>query len=432
MPTRRVFLQRAATFAVATQFPAIVRAAPAIDAARAGIEAAHGELWRRLVDRHNVVLDYTELDGSYDRANPAECRLGKPNALAWWTPFENGAMFNGLYLDGIVRRALHTKSESDREKVRRIVEGLLFLASVSPVKGFVARCVATDGKTTYPMGSNDQTVPWFLGLWRYAQSGLPDSAQRQRVIAKFVEVAEVLAGSGWRMPAAPPFNFRGAMGGFGWDSASRFLFVLKALHDLTADPKWDRLYRQSLHERRSTGPTRLELSAGGLGTRLPNPAAWTGSVAALSTRNLWELERDPAVRAVYARGLAASATFAAKNLPLCRRFSNDSDPYFEADWRKLNALWREQKTEDEASALAREQLAWINQHSPRRRDELGLVREPLFSAWIVSLCPDRAVVAPHRDGLLETLAHYRYERLRYSQFFPAESAWWRIHDTLGF
>lgn len=46
------------------------------------------------------------------------------------------------------------------------------LNSISEVKGFVGRGMSTDGKSHYPMGSNDQTMPWFLGLWRYWEAGV--------------------------------------------------------------------------------------------------------------------------------------------------------------------------------------------------------------------------------------------------------------------
>jgi hypothetical protein len=54
------------------------------------------------------------------------------------------------------------------------------------------------------------------------------------------------------------------------------------------------------------------------------------------------------------------------------------------------------------------------------------MREPIFAAWVVTLCPDAAVVAPHREAILTTLAYYDYTRLRYSQFFPVEAAWYRL------
>jgi hypothetical protein len=96
---------------------------------------------------------------------PEECREGRPNALGWWAPNENGAMFNGP--------------------------------------------------------------------WRCLQSGLADDALRQRIVAKFTEVAEVLVLTGWRMPAEQPFGFRGSFASYSWAGAPRLLFVCKAMHQLT-------------------------------------------------------------------------------------------------------------------------------------------------------------------------------------------------------
>ena len=77
------------------------------------MEQAHSEMWRRFVNKHGVILDFTDLDGSVSLPTPEECREGKPNALGWWAPIENGAMFNGLYMDATVNRWRHTKSPAD-------------------------------------------------------------------------------------------------------------------------------------------------------------------------------------------------------------------------------------------------------------------------------------------------------------------------------
>jgi hypothetical protein len=183
-----------------------------------------------------------------------------------------------------------------------------------------------------------------------------------------------------------------------------------------------------LHARRAQEPTRLEACRRGLEGR-ETPAAWTGSVSVACLRELWELETDPNLRSAFAQGLAASAAFVADKLALRHEFDNDGTSYFEGDWRKLNAMWRPQQTPTEANELAREQLNWINKQSPRRREEMKLVRESAFAAWIVSLCPDRKIVARHRAEAFETLAYYRYDRLRYSQFFPVESAWYRLRTV---
>ncbi len=396
------------------------------------VQLAHAEIWRRFVDKHDVLLDFCELDGSVSLPTPEECRASKPNALGWWTPIENGAMFNGLYLDGIVNRALQTKVDSDKLKARRLVEGLLRLASCSKVKGFVGRGFASDGKTTWPMGSNDQTGPWFYGLWRYLESGLADAALRQRIVSKFTEVANVLVQTGWRMPAEPPFNFRGSFNGFTWGGAPRHLFVCKAMHGITGDSAWEKRYLEALRETPSkSGATRLQACERGMvferkGKAKPGRATWTGSCAAVALRGLWEMERDPTIRAAFARGLWATAAVAAEGMSYRNEFSNDDKAHYENDWRKLNEYWKPQQTEDEAAEVARIQLTALHKLSPRRRAELTYAREAIFAAWVVTLCPDRDVVKSHKTEILATLAHFRADRLRFVSFFPMENAWWRL------
>jgi hypothetical protein len=42
------------------------------------------------------------------------------------------------------------------------------------------------------------------------------------------------------------------------------------------------------------------------------------------------------------------------------------------------------------------------------------------------MCPDRKLVEKHQATITAAVAHYRYERLHYSQFFPAVAAWNRL------
>ena len=88
--------------------------------------------------------------------------------------------------------------------------------------------------------------------------------------------------------------------------------------------------------------------------------------------------------------------------------------------------WQPQNSEEEAVAVAERQSKELGRLSPRRYPEFVPMREPLFAAWVVALCPDPAVVAQQRDVILTTLSHYDYTRLNYSQFFPAEAAWYRL------
>ena len=48
------------------------------------VERAHAETWRRFVDEHGIMRDYVG-----ELPTPEDCRLGRPNAIGWWSPIEN-------------------------------------------------------------------------------------------------------------------------------------------------------------------------------------------------------------------------------------------------------------------------------------------------------------------------------------------------------
>lgn len=419
---RRAFI--ASTLAATTFRP--------LDAADAGsvTELAHTEIWRRFIDKFGIMIDFADMDGSVSLPTPEELRDGKPNALGWWAPIENGAMFNGLYMDAAVNRWRHTKSADDAAKARRLMEGLLLLNSISEVKGFVGRGVSTDGKSHYPMGSNDQTSPWFLGLWRYLDSGLATAEERKRITQHLVETTDAIVAMKWSMPAEQPFGRRGGFGGFSFDSAPRMLFVCKLLHVVTGDAKWDKLYRDALVERGGKeNCTRLEVCEHGMVFEYARYHTWTSCTCVGAVRALWEMEQDETIRAAYAKGLQASAGLAFKSLPLAEKFDNNDTSRFEMDWRVMNKDWKPQQTEQEAQDLAHVQLKNFLKVAPRRAKETEFIREPTAAAWVVTLAPDESILKQRAADVERVIAHYDYTKLYYSQFFWVESAWWRLQDA---
>ena len=143
------------------------------------VASAHAVLWSKFIGADGLIHDYVgELPG------PEDCEHGRPNAIGWWSPIENGPMFTGTYLVAMCERARLTGDEVDREKARRLARGLIKCASVSDVPGFIARGMGTDGQCHYPMGSQDQTHPWFLGLHAYVTSGIPNDEERAEVVKK--------------------------------------------------------------------------------------------------------------------------------------------------------------------------------------------------------------------------------------------------------
>lgn len=236
------------------------------------------------------MIDFADMDGKVSLPTPEECKEGKPNALGWWAPIENGAMFNGLYMDAVVNRWKRTKSAEDATKARKLMEGLLLLNSISDVKGFVGRGVSTDGKSHYPMGSNDQTMPWFLGLWRYWESELATEAEKTRIAKHLVETAEEIVRLGWHMPAELPFKFGGSFNGFHFEEASRMLFTMKVLHRVTRDEKWRTMYQSELVKRGGEkNLSKRELCAGGMVFWYSKNHNWTSCAAVGGLRGLWEL-----------------------------------------------------------------------------------------------------------------------------------------------
>jgi len=395
------------------------------------VEKAHVELWRRFVDEHNLILDYVGLKGEVVRPTPEDCREMKPSALSWGVPNEDGPMFNGLYLDAMCSRWLITKNEADRAKARRLIDGLIKVSTIGKTPGFIARGLATDGKTTYPMGSNDQTTPWLYGIWRYVTDALPkDDAERQDLVKRFVAQVAVLDSHGWKVPAdGPPSKYRGDFAKPTWEAVPRLLFIMKAMHHFTGEASWQERYLAAAHEKVGKGQReRLKVCRTGM-TFDPGQGerhSWTGSESVICLRGLWEMETDTALKAVYAEGLRRSAELAAQSLGLIEKFDVNGTEPFNVDWRVMNAAWKPQHSEAEAVEVAHAGLKLQHAASPRMTIEKDHLREPCFAAWVVTLCPDRDLVMSHRAAIQKVITHYDFSRVYLSQFFPVESAWWRL------
>lgn len=395
-------------------------------------QKAHDEIWKRFVDEHNLVLDYTDLGGKIIRPTAEDCKELKPSALSWGVPNEDGPMFNGLYLDALCTRWKLTQDESIRAKARRLIDGLLLVSTIGKTPGFIARGIATDGKSTYPMGSNDQTTPWLYGIWRYITDGLATPEEKTQLTAAFVEQITILDQTGWKMPTdGPPSKYRGDFAKPTWEGVPRLLFVMKAMHQLTGDESWQQRYLAAANEKVGKGERpRIDFCREGM---VFDPGqgprhSWTGSEGVICLRALWEMEKDPALHAIYAEGLLHSAELSAQSLPLIEKFDVHGTERFSIDWRVMNAAWKPQLSEQDAVDVAKAGLRLQGQDSPRLHIEKNYLREPCFAAWVVTLCPDRDYVQSQRSAIEKVITHYQFDKAHLSQFFPVESAWWRLQE----
>ena len=391
--------------------------------AEAAVEQAHRELTGRLLSPQGLLYDYVG-----ELPTPKDCAECRPNAMGWWSPIENGPMFTGPWLKAMCARAQATGAEADRELCRRLAEGLMLAASVSDVPGMVARGVGTDGKCHYPLGSCDQTLPWFFGLHAYVQSGLADAAFRSRIVAKMVEVAEVMEKVGWRVPSDGPFRteFRGNFlaDGLPFRGATHFLFILRALHDVTGEVKWLDLYRRmrdEVYPKRTE--TRLDACAAGYLIDRPKfpcdgSGIWIYVCAQGCLMELWKGETDPIAKAKYRQGLDATAKSAATRMGDSRKWRNTREtPFKYANWRTGYA-WREQKTQKDAEQVANSGKREILGN--RKNEERILVACPLSAA---AIC---AYAGAARAEIEATLRRYDYSTVNISEFFLAEVAWYAL------
>jgi endo-1,4-beta-xylanase len=401
----------------------VVKATPA-----QAIEKAHAETWRRFVDEHGIVRDYVG-----ELPTPEDCRLGKPNAIGWWSPIENGPMFTGMYLNAMVERARRSGAAVDKEQARKLSQGLLKCASVSDVPGFVARGVGSDGKCHYPLSSDDQMHPWFLGMHAYLQSDIPTADERKVLVAKVREVAGALDANGWRVPCDGAFkgDFRGGFKGEHFRDAARYLYLLRATYDMTGEAVWLERYRQALAEKPpGSAETRQEICALGCPRDLSfiptiqKGQFWiyVGTQAGLA--RLAAVETDPAVKAAYRQGLAVNAQFARSSVDTHAMFDNADQGFFgTADWRAANPTWFPQPTQAEAERLAK--IVDYKKRGPRKNYEATWMRHPLAAAAVLALSGDES----GRAAVLKVVSHYDYAKLNMAEFFFAEVAYYALPEV---
>ena len=389
------------------------------------VESAHAALWSKFIGDDGLIHDYVG-----DLPTPEECALGKPNAIGWWSPIENGPMFTGSYLAAICQRARHSGAAADRENARRLARGLLACASVSDVPGFIARGMGTGGKCHYPMGSQDQTHPWFYGLHAYATSGIPDAEERKIVVDKMKEVAEALEAADWKCPCDGAFRgqSRGDFKMFRHHGAVMYLFILRAMHDVTGDRVWVERYQRAMRERSDkTGKTRLEICAEGYPhdrkqiKNIDQGLLWiyVSSQGGLARLADWEADKD--ARAQYRAGLAVNARGALAVIDAYKSFDNsDTKVFGHARWREAYPAWFPQKTQADAERLAATGDRKIL--GDRKHYEASRMRNPLAAAALIAL-------AGYRDGfeaVRQAICHYDYAKLNMVEFFFAECAYYAL------
>jgi len=391
------------------------------------IQSVHDLVWSKRVDSSGIIVDFIG-----EMPTPEDCTLGRPNALGWYCPIENGPMFTGVYLAAQCERARRSNDAVDRKNASRLAQGLINSASVSDVKGFIARGMGTDGICHYPIGSDDQTHPWFYGLHAYLMSNIPDAAERTQITNKMIEVAAALELTGWQCPCDGTFKgqFRGSFKVKDYRAASRYLFMLRAMYDVTKDSTWLTKYNTAVNEiPPGATKTRLQICAEGY---IPDVVAkssiaewslWTyvGSQASLSKLIAWE--KNDSIKAQYKLGLSANVTSALVSLDKYKLFdNNDTKVFGTANWRLCFPTWYAQTTITDAINLSN--TGDKTAIGLRKNFEAQYMRNPLAAAAIVAL--SLPIDGRGRDAIQNCIKWYDYTKINISEFFYAEVAYYAL------
>ncbi len=391
------------------------------------LDIMNNEIWRRFIDPWGIMYEYTDLDGTVIYPTAEELLAGKPNALGWNTPLENGAMYGGMYIDGIIKRWEHTQKTEDALKVKKIAQGLMYLSTVSPVPGMIARGVGKDGTGYYLMGSDDQAGGWYYGMWRYLQTSIPDAAERKTIENKIVEVSKAIVALNWFLPSDPPFNRRGTFISFDYQ-APRLLLVCKICYEITKDEYWNKLYQRMLYEKGGNPKlSRLEVATKGFASNAVVGSWWVRAVTIGCQRLLWEIETDSIIKSGYGQGLELTANSAFNFVGMGFKLKRNDTSVFDINWRKLNELWKPQLTENESQDLAVKQFTLIV--DTRRGREDHAVRQACFAAWVVSLAPNKMTFKRRIPDLKMLIEQFDYTNIYHSWFFPLEATGWRVYDS---
>ncbi len=382
---------------------------------------ANHELWNKFIDKYGIINDFVG-----ERPTPMDARLSRPNAFGWWTPIEDGAFFTGLYLAATCERARQTGSPEDKDKARVLAQGLLKLASVSDVPGFISRGVSTDGFTHYPNGSNDQTVPWFYGLYQYLKTDIPSAKERDIIKSKLIEVIDALRLNDWEFPSDGTFTglTRDDLRDNRFLEAPCYLYLMRCMHELTGDAAWLSWYKRATVEVPKGGKkTRAEVCAEGVAYDVPMWGAsraylWIYVMKQAALVELARLETEAAPKALYQAGIKKNRDFVLEFAREYKKFDNsDTKAFGNTNWRDCYTEWFPQFTIAEAIAVSKFRNDRVA--GERKSYERNFMTTPLAAVSILALSGNQ------EDCKLidEVVSHYNYSALFLSEFFYAEYAY---------
>ena len=384
----------------------------------------HEIVWNRFVRLpFGHVLDYAGKNGEAYYPTAEECEKSIPNPRSWGLPVENGAFFTGLYAYALLEKYSCTKCEQTAEEIKILMNGLFLLQDVGRVEGFIARGVADDGISHYPMSAECQIFPWTLAMYAYYKADL--CVDKQEVKERILRVLTALRSYNWQIPCDEEGVFyKGSwLKSESWRSVVMLIYSSRVIYELTQDKKELELFEKLLNENPGNSIfTRAEIISQGCAhdmiTSFGNQM-WICTYTHLAVRELYALTNEE----IYKKGLYNTGVTALRNVSSITRYDNKAEG-FDINWRPLNDLWEDyEKDTTKGTEIASRQFAyWHEKIVPHRHMEHGVLGNALFSVWVAVTCEERRICDRALKILYENYANIDWENMHLSYAFVGESA----------
>lgn len=388
------------------------------------IRDLHEQVWTRFIRMpYCHLLDCADEQGHAVIPTAQECQACLPTVVGWTTPIADCAFFGGLYLYGLCEKYDTEPSDALQEEIRQLAEGLFLLCDIGKVDGFIARGVADDGVSHYPVSSDDQYTPWVLGTWRLLHSDAANEQLRGQIRPRLIRTLRGVMDAGWRVPTEWAGESICNLLGKDWRSAAMLLFVASVACEmgLLTKEQWLEM-AQSRPE--ASLYTRREIVAHGFAPDMIRHTNliqfWIDVSSQIGLRHLTVFDADHADS--YRQALHLNAAIAVEFLEH-HKFYMEKRTDFEHDWRKILPEVGTWKTLDEAMQDgSRINGLWASTYNKGRNPERGPLAQCIFGAWLAILDSDCRTADYAYQSLVRAIDEIDWTGVQHSYAFAAESA----------
>lgn len=369
------------------------------------------------------ILDYVADGAEIRYPSGEECKNGLPNGLGWWTPIENGAFYTGLYTYSLIKLYDKEPSEVLENKLKILLNGLFLLQDVAKVEGFIARGVARDGKSHYPISSEDQVVPWVLALYGYLDSKAC-CVDKVEVKTRLLRLLTALKSHQYCIPTEWENIRHGSWkNSHGFRGVAKLLLLSAILADLSRNGDDLEDFQKMANEKPDGSPlTRLEIIASGFSHEMINGYGKQPWICVASHFGLHELIKLDGKNAdFYRQGLYMNGITSLMMVNDMKNFTHSDD--FSADWTPLLKLHRDCGTSIAQNiSLALEQLSyWTNEIVPARVQEHKILGNSVYGTLIAVTSKNAEIAAAAYKRYSENAKAVQWEKLHLPLAYVAEA-----------